>query len=185
MTQFTYIGRDGDFSAYQAVLRPWLWHATRRSDFKIFQFRKAPDIIKEVLGKYGFSIEDRLTGNYREWTYMVQYGETDFNFVSRLMEEEGIFYFFYHSSGSHKLVLADDIGSVSALPNGPTTIPVSYTHLDVYKRQQVNDFPRIFPTNIAYCLKQTIRPHHHSRPTAIRSVVYGTMNILRIITRIP
>ena len=122
VTQFTYIGRDGDFSAYQAVLRPWLWHATRRSDFKIFQFKKAPDIIKEVLGKYGFSIEDKLMGNYREWTYMVQYGESDFNFVSRLMEEEGIFYFFSHSNGSHKLVLADDIGSVSPLPNGPTTI---------------------------------------------------------------
>jgi type VI secretion system secreted protein VgrG len=74
------------------------------------------------LGKYGFSIEDKLMGNYREWTYMVQYGESDFNFVSRLMEEEGIFYFFSHSNGSHKLVLADDIGSVSPLPNGPTTI---------------------------------------------------------------
>ncbi|WP_429018058.1 type VI secretion system Vgr family protein [Comamonas sp. 4034] len=122
VTQFTYIGRDGDFSAYEAVLRPWLWHATRRSDFKIFQFQKAPDIIKDVLGKYGFSIEDRLTGHYRQWTYIVQYGETDFNFVSRLMEEEGIFYFFAHSNGSHKLVLADDIGSVSPLPNGPTTI---------------------------------------------------------------
>ena len=122
VTQFTYIGRDGDSSLYESILRPWLWHATRRSDFKIFQFRKAPDIIKEVLGKYGFSIEDKLMGNYREWTYMVQYGESDFNFVSRLMEEEGIFYFFSHSNGSHKLVLADDIGSVSPLPNGPTTI---------------------------------------------------------------
>jgi type VI secretion system secreted protein VgrG len=124
VTQFTYIGRDGDSSLHiRRSCRPWLWHATRRSDFKIFQFKKAPDIIKEVLGKYGFSIEDKLMGNYREWTYMVQYGESDFNFVSRLMEEEGIFYFFSHSNGSHKLVLADDIGSVSPLPNGPTTIP--------------------------------------------------------------
>ena len=123
VTQFTYIGRDGDSSLYECILRPWLWHATRRSDFKIFQFQKAPDIIEDVLGKYGFSIENRLTGHYRQWTYIVQYGESDFNFVSRLMEEEGIFYFFSHSSGSHKLVLADDIGSVSPLPNGPTTIP--------------------------------------------------------------
>lgn len=66
VTQFTYIGKDGDFYLYESILRPWLWHATRRSDFKIFQFKKAPDIIKEVLGKYGFSIEDRLTGAYRE-----------------------------------------------------------------------------------------------------------------------
>ena len=123
VTQFTYIGKDGDFYLYESILRPWLWHATRRSDFKIFQFKKAPDIIKEVLGKYGFSIEDRLTGAYREWPYIVQYGETDFNFVSRLMEQEGAYFYFQHSNGNHTLVLADDIGSHSPLPNGPSTIP--------------------------------------------------------------
>ena len=123
VVQFTYTGRDGDFYSYEAVLRPWLWHATRRSDYKIFQFKKVPDIIKEVLGPYGFSIEDKLTGSYRTWDYIVQYGETDFNFVSRLMELEGAYFYFEHSSGSHKLVLADDIGSHSPLPNGPTTLP--------------------------------------------------------------
>ena len=56
VVQFTYTGRDGDFYSYESVLRPWLWHATRRSDYKIFQFKKVPDIIKEVLGPYGFSI---------------------------------------------------------------------------------------------------------------------------------
>ena len=123
VVQFTYIGRDGDFYSYMAVLRPKLWHATRRTDFKIFQNQKAPDIIKEVLGKYGISIEDKLTGSYRNWVYMVQYDESDFNFVSRVMESEGMYYYFEHSSGNHKLVLADDIGSHSPLPNGPSTIP--------------------------------------------------------------
>ncbi len=123
VVQFTYTGRDGDFYSYESVLRPWLWHATRRSDYKIFQFKKVPDIIQEVLGPYGFSIEDKLTGSYRTWDYIVQYGETDFNFVSRLMELEGAYFYFEHSSGSHKLVLADDIGSHSPLPNGPTTLP--------------------------------------------------------------
>jgi type VI secretion system secreted protein VgrG len=123
VTQFTYVGRDGDYYAYEALLRPWLWHATRRSDFKIFQFKKVPDIVKEVLGKYGFSIEDKLTGSYRTWDYVVQHGETDFNFISRLLEQEGAYFFFQHSNGSHKLVLGDDIGSHSPLPNGPTTIP--------------------------------------------------------------
>ena len=122
VTQFTYVGRDGDYYLYESILRPWLWHATRRSDFKIFQFRKAPDIIKEVLGKYGFSIEDKLTGAYREWPYIVQYGESDFNFVSRLLELEGGYYYFSHSQGSHTLVLADDIGGHSPLPNGPSTL---------------------------------------------------------------
>ena len=123
VVQFTFIGRDGDFASFIAVLRPKLWHATRRTDFKIFQHMKAPDIIKDVLGKYGFSIEDKLTGQYREWVYMVQYDESDFNFVSRVMESEGIYYYFEHAMGSHTLVLADDIGSHSPLPNGPSTIP--------------------------------------------------------------
>ncbi|WP_338807008.1 type VI secretion system tip protein TssI/VgrG [Pseudomonas chlororaphis] len=123
VTQFTYAGRDGDFSAYEAVLRPWLWHATRRTDYKIFQFKSVPDIVKEVLGPYGFTIEDKLTRAYREWTYLVQYGESDFNFISRLLQHEGAYFYFSHSNGSHALVLADDIGSHSPLPNGPTTIP--------------------------------------------------------------
>ena len=123
VVQFTFIGRDGDFYSYMAVLRPKLWHATRRTDFKIFQNKKAPEIIKDVLGKYGISIEEKLTGSYRTWVYMVQYDESDFNFVSRVMEAEGIYYYFEHSNGNHKLVLADDIGSHSPLPNGPSTIP--------------------------------------------------------------
>ncbi len=123
VTQFTYGGRDGDFYAYEAVLRPGLWHAARRTDFKIFQFKKVPDIVKEVLGKYGFPIEDKLTGSYREWPYIVQYGESDFNFVSRLLQVDGAYFYFSHSNGSHTLVLADDIGSHTPLPNGPSTIP--------------------------------------------------------------
>lgn len=123
VTQFTYVGRDGDYFAYEALLRPWLWHATCRTDFKIFQFKTVPDIVKEVLGKYGFPIEDKLTGQYREWTYLVQYGESDFNFVSRLLQHDGAYFYFQHSQGSHTLVLADDIGSHSPLPNGPTAIP--------------------------------------------------------------
>jgi len=123
VVQFTYIGRDGDYSSYMAVLRPKLWHASRRTDFKIFQNERAPDIIKSVLAKYGIDIEDKLTGSYRVWEYMVQYNETDLNFVSRVMEDEGIYYYFQHGNGSHTLVLADDIGSHSPLPNGPSTIP--------------------------------------------------------------
>ena len=123
VVQFTYIGRDGDYSSYMAVLRPKLWHATRRTDFKIFQNERAPDIIKSVLAKYDIGIDDKLTGSYRTWNYMVQYDETDFQFVSRVMENEGIYYYFRHDNGSHTLVLADDIGSHSPLPNGPTTIP--------------------------------------------------------------
>ncbi|MCS4294558.1 type VI secretion system secreted protein VgrG [Comamonas sp. BIGb0152] len=122
VVQFNYLGRDGDFYAYESVLRPWLWHATRRTDYKIFQYKTVPEIIQEVLAPYGFSIENKLMGSYRSWKYIVQYGESDFNFISRLMEMEGAYFYFAHRMGSHELVLADDIGSHNRLPNGPTTL---------------------------------------------------------------
>ncbi|GAB2809583.1 hypothetical protein GCM10027276_07910 [Comamonas piscis] len=123
VVQFNYLGRDGDFYAYEAILRPWLWHATRRTDYKIFQYKTLPEIIQEVLAPYGFSIDNKLTSTYRSWKYIVQYGESDFNFVSRLLEMEGAYFFFSHRMGSHDLVLADDIGSHSLLPNGPSILP--------------------------------------------------------------
>ena len=67
-----------------------------------------PDIVKEVFGDQptaDFKLE--LTGTYRKWTYCVQYRETDFNFVSRLMEQEGIYYYFRHTDGHNTLVLTD------------------------------------------------------------------------------
>ena len=123
VVQFSFAGRDGDYFAYEAVLRPWLWLATRRSDFKIFQFKDVPTIVQEVLAPYGFTVINKLTGNYRAWDYCVQYGETDFNFISRLLETEGAYFFFEHAQGSHKLVLADGIGSHTPLPQGPSTHP--------------------------------------------------------------
>jgi type VI secretion system secreted protein VgrG len=120
---FAMTGLDGDYYAYEALLRPWLWLATRRSDFRIFQNMTVPDIVQQVLAPYGFVIDNKLTNSYRTWDYCVQYGETDFNFISRLLEHEGAYYYFSHQLGSHHLVLADDIGSHSPLPNGPTTIP--------------------------------------------------------------
>jgi type VI secretion system secreted protein VgrG len=123
VTAFTFAGKDGDYFAYQATLRPWLWLASRRKDFKIFQNMTVPDIVQDVLSKYGFAIQNKLCKSYRTWEYCVQYDESDFNFVSRLLETEGAYYYFAHQMGSHQLVLADDLGSHSPLPNGPTTIP--------------------------------------------------------------
>ncbi|WP_454907296.1 type VI secretion system Vgr family protein [Variovorax gossypii] len=124
VTCFAYVGKDdGDMCVYEATLRPWLWYATRRSDFKIFQFKTAPQILQEVLAPYGFAIDARLSGNYRTWDYCVQYSESDFNFVSRLMEQEGIYYFFSHVQGSHQLVLCDGPDSHTPLPNGPVKVP--------------------------------------------------------------
>jgi len=105
-------------AAYRATLRPWLWFLTRTADCRIFQEKTAPDIIKEVFSDHGFSgyVEDALSGSYRTWPYCVQYRETDFNFVSRLMEQEGIYYFFKHENGKHTLVLCDSYSSHAPYP---------------------------------------------------------------------
>ena len=110
-TRFAMVGRKKQYHFYKATLKPWLWLASRRSDSKIFQQQKVPDIIESVLGKYGFPISKKLSGSYRTWDYCVQYHETDFNFVTRLMEHEGIYYYFEHSAGKHVLVLCDGVSS--------------------------------------------------------------------------
>jgi len=120
---FKFTGRDGDYFSYQAITQPWLWLATRRSDFKIFQFKTVPDIVQEVLAPYGFVVENRLADPYRTWDYLVQYGDTDFQFISRLLEHEGAYYYFEHQLGSHKMILADHIGAHKPLPAGPSTLP--------------------------------------------------------------
>lgn len=107
---------------YELVVRPWLWLATRRTDCRIYQMRSVPEIVQETLAPYGFQIENRLTGSYAPREYCVQYNETDADFVSRLIEHEGIYYYFEHASGKHTLVLCDAMSSHHPLP-GNASIP--------------------------------------------------------------
>ncbi|MVW73597.1 type VI secretion system tip protein VgrG [Bordetella sp. 15P40C-2] len=125
VTRCVMVGRENSVSRhyiYRATVRPWLWYLTQTSDNKIFQQKTVPDIIKEVLGEYGYPFELKLTGSYRSWEYCVQYQETDFAFVSRLMEHEGIYYYFKHERDQHTLVMTDDIASHAPVP-GYETIP--------------------------------------------------------------
>ena len=119
-TRFEFVGRNMRYHYFEARLQPWLWLASRRSDSKIFQQMQIPDIVQSVLGRYGFPITSKLTGSYRTWDYCVQYHETDLNFVSRLMEHEGIYYYFEHSAGKHTLVLCDGSASHGALAGRAT-----------------------------------------------------------------
>ncbi|MEW7972896.1 MAG: type VI secretion system tip protein TssI/VgrG [Candidatus Thiodiazotropha endolucinida] len=116
VSRFTQVGHMAYFAHYRVTLRPWFWLLTQTSDCRIFQNKRVPDIIKEVFQDNGFSdFEDQLSGSYREWEYCVQYRETDFNFISRLMEQEGIYYYFKHEAGKHTLILCDDYSSHSVL----------------------------------------------------------------------
>ncbi|GKT14119.1 type VI secretion system tip protein VgrG [Acidovorax sp. SUPP2522] len=123
VTRFGMQGEDHRSYSYRLRLQPWLWLATRKSDFRIFQNKTVPDIIEEVLGKYGHPLQKRLTRAYRSWDYCVQYGETDCAFVSRLMEHEGIYYYHQHSAGQHILTLADDIVASHSPLAGAAVIP--------------------------------------------------------------
>src|SRR4030095_2441908 len=94
---------------YHAEIHPWLWLLTKTADCRIFQNQTVPDIIKAGFSYLCFSgFSDALKGTYDKREYCVQYNETAFNFVSRLMENEGIFYFFEHISDKHTLVLCAD-----------------------------------------------------------------------------
>jgi len=114
MVEAQWVGVKDKYYSYRVVLRPWFWLLTRTTDCRIFQDKRAPEIIKQVFQDRGFTdFESKLTdeGSYPELEYCVQYRETDFNFISRLMEKEGIYYFFKHEDGKHKLVMADSKSS--------------------------------------------------------------------------
>ena len=105
---FGFRGRRGPLVAYRAQVVPWLWFLSLSRDSRIFQNKSVPQIVEEVFDGHGFSdFSFRLTQDYEGREYCVQYRETDLNFVSRLLEEEGIFYFFEHSEERHTLVLTD------------------------------------------------------------------------------
>lgn len=116
VTRFVQGGTHGRYFAYHAVVHPWLWFLTRTTNCRIFQDKKVPDILKEVLDQhFAADVKFELTGHYRSWDYCVQYRETDFNFVSRLMEQEGIYYYFKHAEGRATMVLADSYSAHEAL----------------------------------------------------------------------
>lgn len=107
VSEITFAGSRGHLSRYKATLRPWLSFLEHTSDNRVFQEKSVPDILTAVFDLHGQSCRKSLNSTYNPREYCVQYGESDFDFVSRLMEEEGIYYFFEHSKGKHDLVLAD------------------------------------------------------------------------------
>jgi type VI secretion system secreted protein VgrG len=109
VSRFSQSHRDERFTYYHAEVVPWLWFLTRNADCRIFQNMTIPDIITKVFKDLGFSdFKNLLQGSFEPREYCVQYRETNFNFVSRLMEQYGIFYLFEHEQSKHTLVLAND-----------------------------------------------------------------------------
>ena len=111
---------DDGRASFEVELVPWLWFLSLYTNHRIYQNKTVPQIIEQVFKDRGFSdFKLQLQGSFEQRDYVVQYGETDLNFVSRLMEDEGIFYFFQQSEQKHTLMLANAPSAFSPCPRKP------------------------------------------------------------------
>jgi len=128
VTRIAQHGAYGRYHRYVATVRPWLWFLTRTSDCRVFQELSVPEIVKTVFADHPSLAEVKfeLTGQYPKLTYCVQYRETDFNFVSRLLEHQGIYYYFKHQDGQTVMTLADSYSAHDPYP-GCEELPINIT----------------------------------------------------------
>lgn len=148
--------RHGRFEAFSIVMRPWLWFATRSKNSRVFQNKSVKDIVTAVLTPYSSDFAWRLllAATYKPLEYCVQYEESDFDFVSRLLEEAGIYYFFEHTSTTHTMVLTD---SMAKHRSKASTTPIEWanrlkhdqTIMDWRKQEEVR------------AVKATVRDHDY------------------------
>jgi type VI secretion system secreted protein VgrG len=117
VSRFAYLGSHRDFATYTLELVPRLWLLTLGRDRVIYQNLSTPDIVQKVLKTFAVDFRLQLTATYTARDYCVRYDETAFDFVSRLLEEEGIFYFFEFADGTHTLVLSDDATACTPCPH--------------------------------------------------------------------
>jgi type VI secretion system secreted protein VgrG len=155
-----------EYFSYRIVLRPWLWLLSRTTDCRIFQDKKAPDIIKEVFNERGFKdFKSKLTeeSSCPKLEYCVQYRETDLNFVCRLMEQHGIYYFFEHEGGKHTLVLADSKSSLQPVKDLASIPFIPLEGADRSKEQFIYEWvsERLFRTG-----KIELNDYNYQKPNA-------------------
>lgn len=127
VSRFDHFGREGAYANYEAEVRPWYWFLNHTANCRIFQDKSVPDIFEEVVkNTHGFSdFRKSLSETYNPRTYCVQYRESDFQFLSRLLEEEGIFYYFEYEEDKHTLVLGDSKSAYGSI-DGPYGSDVPY-----------------------------------------------------------
>ncbi len=169
VTRFSQTSSASDLTNYRLVIEPWTWFLTHRSNCRIFQEMTIPDIIKDIFDTAGFAGKyiDELSESYSAKTYCVQYRETDFNFVSRLMAQEGIYYYFRYDDGEHKLVFTDSINQIKPIPEEemPYLLSVKESGTDegitVFKAEQ-----SIRPGTV------TLREYDFQQPSAPQEVMF-------------
>lgn len=121
ITHFNLLGSDGGVARYSAKLSPWLWMLTRRFDSRIFQEQTVETVIRKVFDHYDglAAFEFRLHAPLKSHSYITQYRETDLSFVMRLLEQDGLFFYFDHTKDGHHLIITDQSQSLEALAEQP------------------------------------------------------------------
>lgn len=159
VNRFSQGGRDTRFSKYHVRMVPHIWLLTQISRSQIFQGRSVKEILQTILTD--FEVRYELTLAYEPRNYCVQYNETDFDFISRLMEEEGIFYFFEHANGTHKLVIADSPASHKALPGKGT---ITYAIKTTTEQDFISTIKDMWESARLQTGKVTFWDHHFQKP---------------------
>jgi type VI secretion system secreted protein VgrG len=127
VSQFISRGRQQVLSAYSMVVRPWFWYLSLTHDCRIFQNKSVPDIIEEVFHAHDYSdFTLKLFKTYKPREYCVQYRESCMDFVSRLLEEEGIFYYFEHTDSKDNLILSDKVVGCTPCPGNSSAAMSPY-----------------------------------------------------------
>jgi type VI secretion system secreted protein VgrG len=118
VTEFAQVGYGLRMHEYQATVRPWFWFLSRSADCRVYEDQTVEDIFRTVAKEHGFSdFRFNLSANPLKREYCVQYRETAFNFLSRLLEDEGIYYYFEHTDSKHTMVLVDKSTAHEAVPH--------------------------------------------------------------------
>jgi type VI secretion system secreted protein VgrG len=136
------VGRIEGRWRYRVQVVPKMERLCQMRKSRIFQEQSVPDIVKKVLGETGVEHRFVLSGAYAPREYCVQYRESDFDFISRLLEAEGIFYFFEHAEGSHTLVLGDAENAHADLPGG-AKLPLREADQRTYDEEFISRMERV------------------------------------------
>jgi type VI secretion system secreted protein VgrG len=152
-------GRNDTFTSYSVEIVPKLWLLTNRTHCRIFQRDSVPDILQKVLAS--FDVDALIQRTFYPREYCVQYRETDFNFISRLMEEEGIYYFFRHDEHGHTLVIADSPETHPDITNPRTLVFLGSEEQPVERGRRIRSWSK---TQQLRPGKFTLYDHHFQLP---------------------
>lgn len=158
---FSRVGNSGTVTRYEMTVVPWLWFLTRSTDCRIFQNKTPGDIVTEIFSEFGFSdYELNLQGQYKPFEYIVMYRESYFNFVARLMEQEGLIWWIRHEKDKHVLVIADSNAGFKAI-DGLAEIPF-YADSAASEKNGISQWNEAFSFRVG---KITYRDFNHRTPS--------------------